>query len=197
MVQFRTDANELPVFRPAAAILVDCVESQRRIGIVDGSIALGSSAFSRLLEIARLGPNGITGSPAKNLLPVTVAALGDVGMVHTVGFPDDRARQGSGVVHHGMGKFPAPAGFALWPRLAAAVKAAFGKAGAEPALGVFAGHCHEVMGIELHLVGQIPTVAFWSPLLAELFEGDSHGLRIGGGLFYATWMTVAFVVLLV
>lgn len=142
---------------------------------MDGGVALGSTAFSRLVEIARLGPDGITGSTSENPLPLAVAALGDVGVVHTVGFPGDGARQGSGVVHHGMGEASAPAGFALRPRLAAAVKAAFGKAGAEPTYGVFAGHCHEVMGIELHLVGQIPAVAFRGPLLAELFEGDSHG----------------------
>lgn len=175
MVQFRANADKLPMFGPAAAILVDRVESQRRIGIMDGGVALGSAAFARLVEIARFGPDGITGSTSENLLPLTVAALGDVGMVHTVGFPGDGARQGSSVVHHGMGEFPTPAGFALRPRLAAAVKAAFGKAGAEPTYGVFAGHCHEVMGIELHLVGQIPAVAFRCPLLAELFEGDSHG----------------------
>lgn len=175
MVQFRVNADKLPVFGSAAAILIDRVEPQRRIGIMDGGVALGSAAFARLLEIARLGPDGITGPTAENLLPLTVAALGDVGMAHTVGFPGDGARQGSGVVHHGMGEFPTPAGFAFRPRLAAAVKAAFGKAGAEAALGVFAGHCHEVMGVELHFIGQIPAVAFRCPLLAELFEGDSHG----------------------
>lgn len=175
MVQLRTDADKLPVFGSAAAILVDRVEPQRRIGIVDGGVALGSTAFARLVEIARLGPDGITGSTSENLLPLTVAALGEVGVVHAVGFPGDGARQGSGAVHHGMGETASPAGFALRPRLAAAVKAAFGKAGAEPTYGVFTGHCHEVMGVELHLVGQIPAVAFRCPLLAELFEGDSHG----------------------
>lgn len=175
MVQFRVDTNKLPVFRPAAAILVDRVESQRRIGIMDGGVALGSAAFARLVEIARLGPDGITGSTAEDLLPLTIATLGDVGVVHTVGFPGDGARQGSGVVHHGMGEASAPAGFAFRPRLAAAVKAAFGETGAEPTYGVFTGHCHEVVGVELHLVRQIPAVAFRCPLLAELFEGDSHG----------------------
>ena len=150
-----------------------------------------------LVMVGRFGSDGIMCPTAENLPQFTVAALGDVGIVHTTDLPDDGACQGTGFVHYGMGKFPAPAGFALWPRLAAAVKAAFGKAGAEPALGVFAGHCHEVMGIELHLVGQIPAVAFRRPLLAELFEGDYHGLRVGVGLFYATGMTVAFVVLLV
>lgn len=183
MVQFGVDADKLPVFGPTAAILVDRIESQGRIGIMDGGVALGSTAFSRLLEITRLGTDGVTGSPAKNLLPFAVATLGDVGVVHAVGFPGDGARQGPGVVHHGMGEFPAPAGFALRPRLAAAVKAAFGKAAAEPALGVFAGHRHEVMGVELHLVRQIPAVAFRCPLLAELFEGDSHGYGLVSGCF--------------
>jgi hypothetical protein len=31
------------------------------------------------------------------------------------------------------------------------------------------------VGVELHLVRQIPAVAFRRPLLAELFKGDSHG----------------------
>ena len=87
MIQFRADADKLPMFGPAAAILVDRVESQRRISVVDSGVALGSAAFARLLEIARLGPNGVTGSSAENLLPLTVAALGNVGVVHTVGFP--------------------------------------------------------------------------------------------------------------
>lgn len=183
MVQFRVDTDELPVFGLTAAILVDRVESQCRVGIMDGGVALGSAAFSRLLEIARLGTDSVTGATAENLLPVTVSALGDVGVVHAVGLTGDGARQSTGVVHHWMCEFPAPAGFALRPRLAAAVEAAFGEAAAEPDLGVFAGHRHEIVGIELHLIGQIPAVAFRCPLLAELFEGDSHGYGWVSGCF--------------
>ena len=175
MVQFRANADKLPVLGSPTAVLIDGIEPQSRVGVVHGCVTLGSAALPMLVIIACLGPDGITSPTAENLFPFAIRTLGKVGAVHALRLPENRAGQITGIVHYGMRETASPAGFTLRPQLAAAIQSAFGKAGAETALGVFAGHCHEVVGVELHLVGQITAVAFRSPLLAELFKGDSHG----------------------
>ena len=79
MVQFRADADKLPVLGPPTAVLIDGIEPQSRVGVVHGCVTLGSAALPMLVIIACLGPDGITGPTAENLFPFAIRTLGKVG----------------------------------------------------------------------------------------------------------------------
>ena len=97
MVQFRANADKLPVLGSPTAVLIDGIEPQSRVGVVHGCVTLGSAALPMLVIIACLGPDGITSPTAENLFPFAIRTLGKVGAVHALRLPENRAGQITGI----------------------------------------------------------------------------------------------------